>query len=607
MKTLGNTDSSDTELSSIKNLQANHHIVSILEKAKENIELLQDHNQDCFFIFDKNGTILKCNISASSLLEMHHELAAGSNITNIFSKESKNIFDIHFKTVLSKKEDIGFEIYLSNNKKKDKSIYHFTIGPLKSKILHDIFYLNGKDITKIKDYEEKLSNIFSYIPIGIVLINEEGNIDPYYSIYTNHILDVEKENIRMKYYDFIFKKFEESLSKHEIEILKQIYKCIGEDEFWFNSIKSSFPKNLSRTKNQDQIVLYFNYHPILENGVVKKILIIIEDHTEINKEKVKRENQIKKSLGIVRRIQEIESSQKDILVTVFSDLEKLIDRANEAWINKNKRDFLAVLHGIKSISNTASLENLKDITNDFETFILHQRIPDFTKSESSEENFELIKKEIDDLKKIFKILSSDISKSETKVRRYHTSDLDDFFHQQIEKISSDLRKNVSFESHWMIKILSKDDYFDIKEILIHTINNAIDHGIEAPSERLANKKNHSGFIRVSLSEGENDYIFLTIEDDGCGLDKEQIISKSIRLGILKEEDKMFLSEKDIYLLLFEEGFSTKDTFSSVSGRGIGLDAVKRILEKKVNYSIAVESIKKSGTKFSFSFKMEKNL
>ena len=118
---------------------------------------------------------------------------------------------------------------------------------------------------------------------------------------------------------------------------------------------------------------------------------------------------------------------------------------------------------------------------------------------------------------------------------------------------------------------------EIGDPLIHMVRNAADHGIETPEDRLKSEKNEYG--RVSLNafhKGGN--VVIEITDDGKGLDKERILEKAIKMGVIKEKDKDSLSDQEILNLIFSPGLSTAKKVTDVSGRGVGMDVVRRNIE-----------------------------
>ncbi|SFM50501.1 chemotaxis protein CheA [Thermodesulforhabdus norvegica] len=133
----------------------------------------------------------------------------------------------------------------------------------------------------------------------------------------------------------------------------------------------------------------------------------------------------------------------------------------------------------------------------------------------------------------------------------------------------------------------------IYEPLVHMIRNAIDHGIEPPDERVKTGKPAHGTIILS-AEQKSGNIVIDIKDDGRGLDAAKIRKKAIERGLISPDDQ--LDEEEIFQLIFQPGFSTKETVTDVSGRGVGMDVVKKCVES-LRGKIEVNSTPGKGSHF----------
>ncbi len=131
--------------------------------------------------------------------------------------------------------------------------------------------------------------------------------------------------------------------------------------------------------------------------------------------------------------------------------------------------------------------------------------------------------------------------------------------------------------------------------LVHLLRNAIDHGIETPEERVAAGKPEEGHLWLR-AYAEGNYVFIEVEDDGRGIDPDKVKQKAIERGIISPEDAENLTKREIYELLFKPGFSTAEKVTDVSGRGVGLDVVKAVIEQ-LGGSIEIQSELGKGTKF----------
>ncbi len=134
----------------------------------------------------------------------------------------------------------------------------------------------------------------------------------------------------------------------------------------------------------------------------------------------------------------------------------------------------------------------------------------------------------------------------------------------------------------------------ISDPLLHLVRNAIDHGIESTETRHKTGKPKKGLLHLSASH-DSGGIVIKVSDDGCGLSHEKILAKAQDLGLVKDNQK--LSDQEVYRLIFEPGFSTAEQVTDLSGRGVGMDVVRRNIEALRGH-VDVESQPGKGTSFS---------
>lgn len=131
----------------------------------------------------------------------------------------------------------------------------------------------------------------------------------------------------------------------------------------------------------------------------------------------------------------------------------------------------------------------------------------------------------------------------------------------------------------------------LREPLTHLLRNALDHGIESPEVRQAKGKDTCGHVLLRARHDAAS-IVVQVTDDGTGLDRESIVQRALATGIISEEQR--LADHDIFDLIFRQGFSTAQTVSDLSGRGIGMDIVRRNIEA-MRGTVTVESRNGNGT------------
>jgi two-component system chemotaxis sensor kinase CheA len=160
----------------------------------------------------------------------------------------------------------------------------------------------------------------------------------------------------------------------------------------------------------------------------------------------------------------------------------------------------------------------------------------------------------------------------------------------VRDLSHRLGKQIHLETEGEDTELDKTVVDQIGDPLLHMVRNSVDHGIELPEERIAAGKSPEGTICLKAYHQGGNFI-IEIQDDGKGLDRDRILRKAIERGIVSENDN--LSDEDIYGLIFAAGFSTAEQVTDVSGRGVGMDVVRRNVEA-LQGSISIRSQKGKG-------------
>ncbi|MCX7796981.1 MAG: chemotaxis protein CheA [bacterium] len=181
-----------------------------------------------------------------------------------------------------------------------------------------------------------------------------------------------------------------------------------------------------------------------------------------------------------------------------------------------------------------------------------------------------------------------------KVRMIPIEQVFNRFPRMVRDLSQESGKKVRLEIYGADTELDKTVVDAMGDPLMHLIRNAIDHGIEPPEERIRLGKQEEGLIRLSAyHEGNN--IYIEVEDDGAGINIDKVKRRAIEKGLITEEIGNRMSDEDVYNLLFIPGFSTSEKVTDISGRGVGMDVVKRRVEE-LNGTIKIESKLGRGTK-----------
>lgn len=170
------------------------------------------------------------------------------------------------------------------------------------------------------------------------------------------------------------------------------------------------------------------------------------------------------------------------------------------------------------------------------------------------------------------------------------------FESIVNEVSNNQGKFVSYIIDESELKINTDDYSDFLASCVHLFRNAVDHGIEGPSERVDKNKPEQGKITVSFEEKGKEFFRLKVKDDGRGINPGIIRKAALKLGIKSEQEIMSLKDEDLIQLIFDQGISSREKVTNISGRGVGMDAIKAEAEK-VGGKVWVESQVDIGTTF----------
>lgn len=197
-------------------------------------------------------------------------------------------------------------------------------------------------------------------------------------------------------------------------------------------------------------------------------------------------------------------------------------------------------------------------------------------------------------------MRSEIKRVKRMVRQMKSEPLQSLFlpaQKLVQEIAKEQEKEIQFVSQGTWLYLDKSLLNHLYEPMLHLFRNAVDHGIEMPSERERKGKPSRGTIKTRAAFSENE-LRLIISDDGVGFDYEKIREKAQLKGLISERQSQTLLSEELAPLVFHSGFSTRDSADAFSGRGLGLDIVKRGME-----SIGGEARVVSSTSFGTSIEL----
>ncbi len=193
-------------------------------------------------------------------------------------------------------------------------------------------------------------------------------------------------------------------------------------------------------------------------------------------------------------------------------------------------------------------------------------------------------------------VSSDLQNIVLKLRMVPVDTVFNRFPRMVRDVAKSLNKKVDLVVTGADTELDRTVVDEIGDPLVHLLRNSIDHGVEPIDDRLATGKSETGTVWLRAFHSGN-HVFIEIEDDGRGINRQKVLQTAIKKGIVREEQAERMTDDEVAALLFASGFSTADKISDISGRGVGLDVVKTKIES-LGGVVAVESKPGKGTKFS---------
>jgi two-component system chemotaxis sensor kinase CheA len=307
-----------------------------------------------------------------------------------------------------------------------------------------------------------------------------------------------------------------------------------------------------------------------------------------------------KEAGAILRV---DSKRIDDLLNLVS--ETVITKATFNQINNQFNDLLNDLHDIESVYR----EKIKS---------LFDSLPDYLEGIQEGKTVKDIRKDIgDQYGDIFSLfdgfeaslknnagkfrstsqnlgrITGELQEGVMRIRMVPISQIFSRFPRLVRDLSKSLNKKINLVIEGEETELDKSVIEDLLDPIMHSVRNSIDHGVESLEERRTAGKPEEGMVLLKAAN-EGNMIIIEISDDGKGIDVEAVKSKAVERGLISPNK--ILSDVEAFNLIFEPGFSTAKTITAISGRGVGLDVVRRQIEK-LNGTVTVTSERNKGTKF----------
>jgi two-component system chemotaxis sensor kinase CheA len=307
-----------------------------------------------------------------------------------------------------------------------------------------------------------------------------------------------------------------------------------------------------------------------------------------------------KEAGSILRV---DSKRIDDLLNLVS--ETVITKATFNQISNQFNDLVTDLHGIETVYRE-KIKNLFDSLPDYLEKIQEGSSVKDIRKEINEEYGDIfslfdgyeasLKNNVGKFRSTSQNLgriTGELQEGVMRIRMVPISQIFNRFPRLVRDLSKSLNKKINLVIEGEETELDKSVIEDLLDPIMHSVRNSIDHGIESQEERKAAGKPEEGMVLLKATN-EGNMIIIEISDDGKGIDVEAVKAKAAERGLISPNK--ILTDVEAFNLIFEPGFSTAKTITSISGRGVGLDVVRRQIDK-LNGTVTVQSEWGKGTKF----------
>jgi len=464
----------------------------------------------------------------------------------------------------------------------------------------------------IEEKDRNINSLLSALPFGLFYFDEKGKIsDEKSQVTTKMFSNFEKNESVLDFF---------SSNGADCSSVKKVIDVIYKNLLPFGSAAKLLPSRLEVKDNGSSklIDLTFKKHAY-QDDKIERVIVLAEDVT-------KKVESFKKNQMLTEKVNRVSKASEDLAgFKEFMNAGKSLYQAILFWHKKNDINLVTLkrdLHSLKGCVEVYGFSECSQQIHELES-ALSEGVLDTSKEsffEKVDESFSLFNKYVDELCELLAINSSNelkqfsiskIDKIKQLILQDNKKELVEAFYD-LDKFPIDriLNKYTSYAIQILSKLEDKKaliefapdsaelTYSEAQKIdtpLMHIIRNSIDHGIESTSERLDKSKPESGKVKIRALRDQG-FITLEVSDDGRGIDGELLSNKALEKGVWTTDQKDNSTLQDKINLIFMPSFSSKDEVSEVSGRGVGMDAVKDSLES-MGGSIQVDTTIGSGTHF----------
>jgi two-component system chemotaxis sensor kinase CheA len=457
---------------------------------------------------------------------------------------------------------------------------------------------------EVKEKSRAIKTIMDHVTIGLVICDQKLRIQPGYSAACKTVLNIDSDIDGQELTKLL------QLNPRTADHFKAIYDQIFDSDLLIGDLSVDYLPTRFEIGAKSVGITGSVVHN--EAGKSVGVLFCIADVTNL----AKAEEEIECNRGLIKMITNRDAFRQFVLDThhSFNLIKQEIAKSSKSGSQEIVR---RELHTLKGNSATYGLTHLSkhiheleenhaiDISSveiielEFVKFLNdHNTLLGVTYGESYEEAFtvpatlvnqtELQLQNLSHPDQFIDLFSDFVRSIRLKQVKTVLGPIQENFAQLTARLGKSAKLSIKGET-----VLVPTELKDLFRVIVHIIRNSVDHGIESPLER--SHKSEEGQVTLEVTR-DADVMTIKIADDGRGLQKAQILKKSIEKGLITEAAAKSMSDQDIYKLIFAAGLSTAETVTEISGRGVGLDAVLTVIHE-LGGNITVNSIPGQGTTF----------
>ena len=323
---------------------------------------------------------------------------------------------------------------------------------------------------------------------------------------------------------------------------------------------------------------------------IEELKQVVLHVSEIEKVEVKQGEPISKEVASKKVVtQEVVQVEEKLQPAVVTQVNSPIEATNQPSSTMPAKSTTKTKNAkVENRSIRVQLEKIERLMNMFEESVIERgRIDELAQTIQNKELIEHLNRLGD--------ISKDIQNVLLNMRMVPIETVFNRFPRMVRMLAKDLGKKIDLQITGEDTEVDKIVIDEIGDPLVHLIRNAIDHGVETVEKRRDAGKNETGTIKLEAFHSGN-HVVIQITDDGNGINKGKVLEKAIKNGVVTEADANRLTDREVFDLIFQPGFSTAEVVSDLSGRGVGLDVVKHTIHSLGGHLI-IDSEEGKGSTF----------